>query len=82
MKNKVKSMLINFFDIKETVHKEFGLAGQAVSSAYYCEVLQQLHENVQRLRPELWRQKDSLLHRDNAPSHTSCFTREFLTKVT
>jgi hypothetical protein len=35
----VKSMLIIFFDIQETVHKEFVLAGQTVSSAYYCVVL-------------------------------------------
>jgi hypothetical protein len=31
-----------------------------------------LHENVLRLRPELWR-----LHHDNATSHTSFFTKEF-----
>jgi hypothetical protein len=36
-------------------------------------------ENGRRLRPELWRQKNRLLHHDNVPSHTSCFTREFLT---
>jgi hypothetical protein len=36
MKSKVKSMLIIFFDIKEIVHNEFALAGQAVSSLYYC----------------------------------------------
>jgi hypothetical protein len=34
-------------------------------------------ENVRRLRPELWRQNNWLLHHDNASSHTSFFTREF-----
>jgi hypothetical protein len=29
---------------------------------------------------KLWRQKSLLLHHDNEPSHTSFFTREFLTK--
>jgi transposase len=37
-------------------------------------------ENVRRLQPELWGQKNWLLHHNNAPSHTSFFTREFLTK--
>jgi hypothetical protein len=36
------------------VHKEFILAGQMLNSAYYCDVLWWLHENVWRLRPELW----------------------------
>jgi hypothetical protein len=35
---------------------------------------------VRRLRPEIWRQKKWLLHHYNAPSHTSFFSREFLTK--
>jgi hypothetical protein len=39
---------------------------------------------VQRLRPELWRKKNWLLHHDNAPSHTSfsiteCFTKNNMT---
>jgi hypothetical protein len=54
VKSKAKSMLIIFFDIKGIVQKEFVLAGQTVNSAYYCDVLQQLHENVRTLRPELW----------------------------
>jgi hypothetical protein len=35
----------HFFDIEVIIHKEFVLAGQTVNSAYYCKVLQQLHEN-------------------------------------
>jgi hypothetical protein len=62
------------------VHKEFVLMGQAFFSAYYCGVLWQPTENVQRLHPELWRQKSWLLHHNNTPSYTSFFTREFLTK--
>jgi hypothetical protein len=46
VKSKVKSILIIFFDIKRIVHKEFVLAGRTVSSAYYCDVLQRLCENV------------------------------------
>jgi hypothetical protein len=77
--SKVKSMLITFFDINGIIHKEFVLAGQTVNSAYYCDISWRLCENVRRLRPEIWRQ-NWLLHHNNAPSHTSFFTREFLTK--
>jgi hypothetical protein len=39
IQDKIKSILIIFFDIKGTVHKELILAGQTVNSAYYCVVL-------------------------------------------
>jgi hypothetical protein len=77
MKSKVKSMLIIFFDIKGSLHKELILAGQTASSSYYCAALRRLRENVRRLRPELWLQKNLLLHHDNTPPHTSIFTKEF-----
>jgi hypothetical protein len=32
---------------------------------------------MRRLNPKLWRQKNWLLHHDNAFSHTSFFTKEF-----
>jgi hypothetical protein len=74
-------MLIILFDIKGIVHKEFGLAGQTANFAYSCDILLRLRENVQRLRPELWRQKNWLFRHDSVPSHTSSFTREiFFTK--
>jgi hypothetical protein len=56
--------------VKGIGHKEFVLAGQIVNSAYYCDILWGLHENVRRLQPELQRQKNWLLHRDSIPSHT------------
>jgi hypothetical protein len=37
MKSEVKSMLIIFFDIKETVYNEFVVAAQTVNFAYYCD---------------------------------------------
>jgi hypothetical protein len=79
-KSKVKSMLIIFFDIKGIDHKGFVLAGQTVNSAYYCDVLWPLHGTVRRFRPKLQRQKNWLLHNDNAPSHTS--RKFFLAKTT
>jgi hypothetical protein len=53
VESKVKSMLIIFFAIKASVHKEFILAGQTVNFAYYCDVSWRLHENVRRHLPEL-----------------------------
>jgi hypothetical protein len=72
-------MLIIFFDIKGTFHKEFVLAGQIANSAYYCDVLQRLREHFRRLHPALWRQKNWLLHY-NAPSDTSFWPGNFFTK--
>jgi hypothetical protein len=40
VKNKGKSMVITFFDIKVIVHNEFFLAGQTDNSTYCCDVLQ------------------------------------------
>jgi hypothetical protein len=81
VKSKVKSMLIIFFDIKGNVHKEFVLAGQSVSPAYYCNFSRPLRENVRRLRPGLWRQKSWVFRHDNTPSHATFFTGEFFTKT-
>jgi hypothetical protein len=44
--------------------------------------LRRLHENMRRLRCELWRQRNWLLHHDNALTRTSFFTRESLVKTT
>jgi hypothetical protein len=50
-----------------------------VNSAYYCDSLQRLLQNVRKLRSELW-EKIWQLHHDNALSHISFLTREFFTK--
>jgi hypothetical protein len=72
----------HFFYIERAVHV-FILAGQTVDSTYYCDVLWQFHENVQKLRPELWQQKNWLLHHNNnASSHTSFSPGNFLPKTT
>jgi hypothetical protein len=80
MKSKAKSILVIFYDIEGIVHKEFVLEGQTINTAYSCDILQQLRENVRRLHPEIWRQKNWQFHHNKAPSHTSFFIRGFLTK--
>ena len=76
----LKSMIITFFDIKGIVHKELVPTGQTVNSGLYCEVLRRLLEKVRRHRPQLWREQIWLLQHDNAPSHTSVLTYQFLAK--
>jgi hypothetical protein len=51
-----------------------------VNSGFYCDILWRLRENVQRSRPELWREQTWLLHHHNAPSHISALTQQFLVK--
>jgi hypothetical protein len=80
MKSKIKSTLIIFFDIKGNAHKKFVLAGQTVNSTNYLDISQRLSENMRRYRPEVWRQKNWLLHRDKAPSRTHQAVNFFFTK--
>jgi hypothetical protein len=58
-----ESMLIIFFDIKGTDHKEFLLALQTVNSIHYCGLLRRLSKKVRRLRSELW--QDALVCKSN-----------------
>jgi transposase len=39
-----------------------------------------VRENVRRFRPEIWREQTWLLQHDNALSHTSVLTQQFLAK--
>jgi len=71
-------MLIVFFDFRGIVYLEFAPEGQTVNAKFYCKVLHHLRENIRRKRPELWCAGNWLLHDDNAPSHRSLVTREFL----
>jgi len=69
-----------FSDIRGVVHHEYVPAGQTVNAKFYVEVLKRLRERVRRAQPELWEEKARILRQDNAPSHTSLVTREFLAK--
>ncbi|WP_410469851.1 hypothetical protein [Bradyrhizobium sp. 33ap4] len=62
------------------VHREFVPAGHTVNSELYCKILSRLREDVRRKRPELWRERNWVLHHDNASSHSSLKTREFLAR--
>jgi transposase len=76
-----KSMLIIFFDMKETVHHECVPPNTTFNSDFYkyCDVLSCLTENVRRKRSGLWHNHSWFLHHDNGLAHTSLKITEFVT---
>jgi hypothetical protein len=78
VRSSTKSMLIVFFYVKGIVHHEFVPPNTTVNSDSDCDVLRRLRENVPLKRLELWR-NHNWLHDDNAPTHTSLKTTEFVT---
>jgi hypothetical protein len=78
-KTHVTTMLITFFDIKDTVHSKFIPRGQTISQIYFVEILKRLREAVHRKIPELW-PSDWILHQDNAPAHKALSVNSFCPK--
>ncbi|UYV78760.1 hypothetical protein LAZ67_16002673 [Cordylochernes scorpioides] len=62
------------------VHHEFLPQGRTVNKEYYLQVMRNLREAIRQKRPDLWKNKNWLLHHDNAPAHTSLLVRDFLAK--
>jgi hypothetical protein len=46
----------------------------------FATFFQRPREKVRRHRPQLWQEQTWLLQHDNAPSHTSVLTQQFLAK--
>ncbi|UYV79647.1 hypothetical protein LAZ67_18000172 [Cordylochernes scorpioides] len=76
----VKVLLTVFFDCRRVVHHEFLPQGRTVNKEYYLQVMRNLREAIRQKRPDLWKNKNWLLHHDNAPAHTSMLVRDFLAK--
>jgi hypothetical protein len=72
-------MLIAFFDIDSLVHHEFVSPGWSVTGHFYVQVLQTLHDAVQRKQHDKW-QGQWFLHYDNALSHTLLVVQQFLSE--
>ncbi|UYV79182.1 hypothetical protein LAZ67_17001381 [Cordylochernes scorpioides] len=70
VRSNVKVFLIVFFDCRGVVHHEFLPQGRMVNKEYYLQVMRNLHEAIRQKRPDLWKNKNWLLHHDNAPAHT------------
>jgi histone-lysine N-methyltransferase SETMAR len=66
-----------FFNMKGIVHREFVSPNTMIISDFYCDILRCLRENVQRKRLEFWH-NHNWLHHDNAPTHMSLKTTEFV----
>ncbi|UYV74235.1 hypothetical protein LAZ67_11002565, partial [Cordylochernes scorpioides] len=62
------------------VHHEFLPQGRTVNKEYYLQVMRNLREAIRQKRPDLWKNKNWLLHHDNTPAHTSLLVRDFLAK--
>ena len=69
-----------FFNIWGIVHMDWVPEGQTVNQVYNKEVLTNLHEQVRRRRPEVWKKSSWVLHQDNAPAHNALSVKTFLTK--
>ena len=80
VRSHVKVMLTVFFDSEVVVHYEFLPQGRTVNKEYYLDVMQRLHEEVRKKRPDASRVNRWMLQHDNAPSHSSFFVRDFLAK--
>ncbi|UYV72295.1 hypothetical protein LAZ67_9002491, partial [Cordylochernes scorpioides] len=80
VRSNVKVLLTVFFDCRGVVHHEFLSQGRTVNKEYYLQFMRNLREAIRQKRPDLWKNKNWLLHHDNAPAHTSLLVRDFLAK--
>ncbi|UYV68865.1 hypothetical protein LAZ67_6001340 [Cordylochernes scorpioides] len=80
VRSNVKVLLTVFFDCRGVMHHEFLPQGRTVNKEYYLQVMRNLREAIRQKRPDLWKNKNWLLHHNNAPAHTSLLVRDFLAK--
>ncbi|UYV68052.1 hypothetical protein LAZ67_5002912 [Cordylochernes scorpioides] len=80
VRSNVKVLLTVFFDCRGVVHHEFLPQGRTVNKEYYLQVMRNFREAIRQKRPDLWKNKNWLLHHDNAPAYTSLLVRDFLAK--
>ncbi|UYV71106.1 hypothetical protein LAZ67_8001723 [Cordylochernes scorpioides] len=80
VRSNVKVLLTVFFNCRGVVHHEFLPQGRTVNKEYYLQIMRNLREAIRQKRPDLWKNKNWLLHHDNAPAHTSLLVRDFLAK--
>ncbi|UYV80238.1 hypothetical protein LAZ67_18002125 [Cordylochernes scorpioides] len=80
VRSNVKVLLTVFFDCRGVVHHEFLPQGRTVNKEYYLQDMRNLREAIRQKHPDLWKNKNWLLHHDNAPAHTSLLVRDLLAK--
>ncbi|UYV65090.1 hypothetical protein LAZ67_3003102 [Cordylochernes scorpioides] len=79
-KFKVKILLVTFFYINGLVHHEFIPFGRTINQEVYLGIMRRLREAVRLKRPGRWKNKDWILHVDNARPHTAHVVLQFLSK--
>ena len=72
-----KVLLVIFFDSEGIVYHRYVEEGHTINSVEYIDILSNLKLAIQRKRPR-YQQSSWLLLHDNAPSHTSRLTQQFL----
>ncbi|UYV78250.1 hypothetical protein LAZ67_16000683 [Cordylochernes scorpioides] len=77
VRSNVKVLLTVFFDYRGVVHHEFLPQGRTVNKEYYLQVMRNLREAIRQKRPDLWKNKNWLLHHDNPCSHIVACARLF-----
>ncbi|GFU80359.1 putative DD34D transposase [Trichonephila clavipes] len=80
VQSKIKTMVITFFDNPGITHKELAPTGQTVAGQYYLTLLMRLMAKLCRILPEYWTKSSWCLLHDDAPSHPSLISRQFLKK--
>ena len=68
------------FCLFQKIHQRSNFQGWTVNKEYYLQVMRNLREAIRQKRPDLWKNKNWLLHHDNVLAHTSLLVREFLSK--
>ncbi|UYV80262.1 hypothetical protein LAZ67_18002221 [Cordylochernes scorpioides] len=76
VRSNVKVLLTVFFDCRGLVHHEFLPQGRTVNKEYYLQVIRNLREAIRQKLPDLWKNKNWLLHHENAPAHSSLLVDE------
>ena len=75
---KVKTMIVCFYDSKGIIHHEFVPDGQTVTGSFYLSVLERLWKRIRRVRPRYSAPGSWFLLHDNAPVHRAVAVQEFL----
>ncbi|UYV67803.1 hypothetical protein LAZ67_5002107 [Cordylochernes scorpioides] len=78
---KARQVRSNFSSIAGgVVHHEFLPQGRTINKEYYLQVMRNLRKAILQKHPDLWKNKNWLLHHDNAPAHTLLLVHDFLAK--
>ena len=79
-RSNIKVMSVVFLNWKGIVHHKFVPRGRMVNKQLYQEFLARLRDAVRRKGPELWENRTSMLHHDNALARASLLIRSYLAK--